>query len=112
MEKDALVSQYIDETREPQRSIMNQVRELIAEVVPNVAEQYKWSRPVYRVEKDFTYMQSNKSHVSLGFYDFEKLSDPDTLLEGSGKTMRHIKLKKTKDIDPDLLKSWFEATAR
>ena len=53
-------------------------------------------------------MQANKNHVNLGFYKgFEKLNDPNGILEGTGKTMRHIKLKTVSDVDTELLSEWF-----
>lgn len=54
-------------------------------------------------------LQANKTHVNLGFYkDFEKLNDPDKKLEGTGKTMRHIKLRKVADVDEEQLSDWFK----
>jgi hypothetical protein len=41
----------------------------------------------------FGYVNSFKSHVNVGFFYGAKLEDPAGLLEGSGKRMRHVKLK-------------------
>ena len=89
------------------------IRSLIHRHVENVTEEFKWGRPIFRAEKDFAYLQANKSHVNLGFYkDFEKLSDPDGLLEGTGKTMRHIKLRTVSDINSKLLGEWFAIVSK
>lgn len=102
------VTEYIENAPTDQREVMKTVRDLIHQTVPNVTEEFKWSRPIFKTTKDFAYLQANKSHINLGFYkDFEKLNDPNKLLEGTGKTMRHIKLKKVSDIDSELLKEWF-----
>jgi len=50
--------------------------------------------PVACVEDaPFGYVNSFKSHVNVGFFYGAVLEDPAGLLEGSGKHMRHVKLK-------------------
>jgi hypothetical protein len=50
--------------------------------------------PVACVEDGpFGYVNSFKSHVNVGFFYGAMLEDPGGLLEGSGKRMRHVKLK-------------------
>jgi hypothetical protein len=41
----------------------------------------------------FCYVNSFKSHVNVGFFYGAMLTDPARLQEGSGKRMRHVKLK-------------------
>lgn len=41
----------------------------------------------------FAYVNTFKSHVNVGFFHGADLDDPERLLEGSGKRMRHVKLK-------------------
>ncbi|WP_018478547.1 DUF1801 domain-containing protein [Pontibacter roseus] len=106
------VTAYIKCAPSEQKQMMEAVRQLIHSSVPDVSEEFKWSRPVFRAAKDFAYLKTAKAYVTLGFFNFEKLEDKDNLLEGSGKDMRHIKLKSTSDIDRPLLESWFRAAAR
>jgi hypothetical protein len=50
--------------------------------------------PVASVESaPFGYVNSFKSHVNIGFFYGAALDDPARLLEGSGKRMRHVKLR-------------------
>ncbi len=107
------ITEYINNLPKEQQEIMQAVRALIHQKVENVTEEFKWSRPVFKLEKDFAYLQANKNHVNLGFYkDFEKLKDPKGLLEGTGKTMRHIKLKTVADIDAGLLGEWLKVITK
>ena len=102
------VTDYIENAPTHQKEIMTIVRALLHHNVENLKEEFKWGRPIFKTTKDFAYFQNNKMHVTIGFYkDFEKLNDPNKLLEGTGKTMRHIKLKKASDIDSQLLSEWF-----
>jgi hypothetical protein len=41
----------------------------------------------------FGYVNTFKSHVNVGFFYGALLQDPAGLLEGSGKRMRHVKLR-------------------
>jgi hypothetical protein len=46
----------------------------------------------------FAYVNSFKSHVNVGFFYGAILKDPAALLAGSGKRMRHVKLKPAIDL--------------
>ncbi|SHG90810.1 protein of unknown function (DU1801) [Flagellimonas flava] len=58
----------------------------------DVGEELKWKMPVFNNGKDFAYLRFSKNHITLGFYNIDKLRDPDNPLEGNGNTLRHIKL--------------------
>ena len=51
----------------------------------------------------FAYVNVFKSHVNVGFFLGAFLDDPDSLLEGSGKRMRHVKLRPNKEISEESL---------
>lgn len=106
------VTNFINSAPPDQQLIMQTLRQLLHESVAGVQEDFKWSRPVFRKEKDFAYLKTAKGYVTLGFFNFQKLSDPGNLLEGTGKDMRHIKIKKAADIDKPLLKDWFQTAAQ
>ena len=41
----------------------------------------------------------HKSHVNLQFADGADLDDPDGLVEGTGKRIRHVKFRSIEDVD-------------
>lgn len=41
----------------------------------------------------FAYVNAFTSHVNVGFFRGAEIADPDHLLEGAGKFMRHVKLR-------------------
>lgn len=103
------VTEYINNAPQNQKEIMEILRKLIHENGRNVREEFKWSRPIFKSDKDFSYFQVNKNHLNFGFYNgVELLNDPDGILQGTGKTMRHIKLKSTSDINLKLLAEWIK----
>lgn len=104
------VTDYINQAPPEQKQIMEAIRLLVHQHVNGASEEFKWGRPIFHLHKDFAYLQANKNHVNLGFYSgFEALKDPNDLLEGTGKTMRHIKIRHVKDVDSDRLAEWFVA---
>ncbi|MGI9553105.1 MAG: DUF1801 domain-containing protein [Aurantibacter sp.] len=103
MNKVKEVTDYIAGASNEQKEVLSTLRELIAKAIPEGAENFKWSRPVYATQKDFCYLQYNKKHVNLGFFEFEKIEDPDNLLEGTGEQMRHVKIEDGSELDPPVL---------
>ena len=47
-------------------------------------------------------------HVNVGFFQGTELPDPNGLLEGTGKFMRHVKLRPRYKIDDDALEKLIE----
>ncbi|MET0281530.1 MAG: DUF1801 domain-containing protein [Steroidobacteraceae bacterium] len=47
----------------------------------------------------FCYVNVFTSHASVGFFFGASLDDPAGLLEGSGKRMRHVKLRRGANVD-------------
>jgi hypothetical protein len=81
-----------------------QVRELIFEIAPDLAETVYPQMKVIRYGLDGNKMNAlvcaimpTKAGVSLGFMHGTALSDPKGLLEGTGKNLRHVKLKTPED---------------
>ncbi len=57
----------------------------------------------------FGYVNVFTSHVNVGFFQGAGLRDPARLLEGSGKFMRHVKLRPGTAIDGAAIRRLIEA---
>lgn len=57
----------------------------------------------------YCYIAPLKDRVNLGFHKGTELPDPGGLLEGMGKGLRHVKLKKPADLDNPTLRTLLEA---
>jgi hypothetical protein len=53
----------------------------------------------------FAYVAAFTAHVNVGFFCGAELDDPACLLQGSGKLMRHVKLKPGQKVDEAALKN-------
>lgn len=51
----------------------------------------------------FAYVNVFSTHVNVGFFRGAEIADPDGLLEGTGKFMRHVKLRPGHSIDAGAL---------
>lgn len=72
----------------------------------NVNELIHDGCPVACVENAaFAYVNVFKSHLNVGFFLGASLKDPAGLMEGTGKRMRHVKIRPGKDIDNEALHS-------
>jgi hypothetical protein len=97
------VDQYIVDLPENIQKITEALRKIILDSSPNLIEEYKWSMPNYSYNGLVCYLQASKKHVNLGFHKGNELieSDTDTRLQGTGKTMKHIKIMKMEEIQPE-----------
>jgi hypothetical protein len=91
-------------------------RALIEEVYPKVVE-VPWPRQNVvgygvgpkKMSEHFCYVAFHKDHVNLGFNQGAELPDPEGLLEGPGKTLRHVKIAALKDLENPALRELLEA---
>lgn len=57
----------------------------------------------------FAYVNAFSSHVNVGFFQGTELPDPEGLLEGTGRFMRHVKLIPGERIDDHSLTRLIDA---
>jgi hypothetical protein len=60
----------------------------------------------------FAYVNAFTAHVNVGFFRGAELADPHCLLEGTGKFMRHVKLRPDCAVDPVALSTLIETAYR
>lgn len=88
------------------------LRTLIRLAIPQATESIRWGMPVYVQGKMICSIRPAKDYIALQFYQSGiALPDPDGLLEGTGKRMRHVKIRKCADIKKELFASWIRQAA-
>jgi hypothetical protein len=110
--RNAQVDAYIESLNPEQNSIVASLRELIHDAVPGCEEAFKWSRPIFGAGMGFAYIQANKAHINLGFAKGALLPDPQGLLEGTGKELRHVKIRSAEQVNPTHLLPLIQAAAK
>ena len=56
----------------------------------------------------FAYVNAFKAHVNVGFFRGAEIADPQGLLEGTGRFMRHVKLGPAREVDAATLAKLIE----
>jgi hypothetical protein len=60
----------------------------------------------------FAYVNAFKAHVNVGFFRGAEAADPEGLLQGTGKFMRHVKLRPGEEVNAMALKQLINAAYR
>jgi len=92
------------------------LREVILEEAPDASESiYQvytvaiWFGFSGKMKDMFCYIATNAGHVNLGFPRGTSLPDPNRVLEGDGKTMRHIKFRSLGDVERPFVRRYIQA---
>jgi len=109
--------QALSGSSEQVREIAERLRALIIEVYPGVAE-VPWPKQKIigygvgpkKMSEHFCYIGAFSAHVNLGFYYGADLPDPQGLLEGTGKKLRHIKVRNSEELDQPALRDILQAS--
>lgn len=76
---------------------------------PDVRELLHDGQPTACVgDAAFAYVDAFRAHVNVGFYLGAELADPARLLQGTGKFMRHVKLRPGEPLDVAALTALLE----
>jgi hypothetical protein len=79
--------------------VVRGLRGLVKKVVPGTKETVNsWGIPTFERAQPFCFYMAGKYHVTFGFHYGTSLRDPQKLLEGTGKNLRHVKLFAFEDL--------------
>ena len=95
------VNEYIEKQKSPQKEILQKVREIFQKTLSNCEERKAWGAITYAEGK--FYIAAIKDRVHVGFAITGLNKEEIGLFEGSGKTMRHIKIYTLENIDEKVL---------
>lgn len=85
-------------------------RVLIQDAVPGILEYVDSGNGALRYGPDAKmnnatgYIAGQAKHLNIGFYDGVNVPDPAHLLEGTGKRMRHVKIRQASELDNPALR--------
>lgn len=85
---------YVQRKNPAMMEITMALRILIKKTVPKSRELLNpWGLPTYEWRGAIGYIMVGKKHVTFGFARGSELPDPAKLLEGTGKNLRHVKIR-------------------
>ena len=92
-------------TEKSLRPIVTGLRNLVLQIDPGACEVVRLGDKAAtygvgpkKMSEGYCYVLPYKNWVNLGFYQGAHLPDPEGLLEGTGKNLRHVKIRSLDDI--------------
>ncbi len=107
----AWINTYVEKKGPKLLPVAEELRRLIKKTVTGAKESVNpWKLPTFESNGPMCFFSIGKKHVTFGFLRGTALKDPTGLLEGTGKNLRHVKLRTVEDLrKPELKKLIVEA---
>jgi hypothetical protein len=101
------------------RQLAVQARALIESVYPAIVE-VPWPKQRVigygvgpkKMSEHFCYLSVSKDHINIGFMYGAELTDPEGLLQGSGKLLRHVRITVPEDLKNPALRKLIEVASK
>ncbi len=78
--------------------MLQKMRKIVFSNYPKVNERMMYGGIMFSIEDDFGGLLVRKNHISFEFSLGVEMDDPDSVLEGTGKFRRHLKIRSMVDI--------------
>lgn len=89
------------------------LRSLMKKTVPGLKESVNpWRIPTFESNGPMCFFSIGKHHITFGFLRGTSLPDPAKLLQGTGKNLRHVKLRAVEDLRTPALKRLIQSAAK
>jgi len=89
------------------------LRSLMKKTVPGVKESVNpWKMPTFESHGPMCFFSIGKQHITFGFLRGTSLPDPANLLEGTGRNLRHVKLRAVEDLRKPALKKLIQSAMK
>ena len=111
-ESRAKVEAFVAKQSPAKRKTINRLRAVVRAAVPGLEERMRWLQVGYLISnRDVCGIYPSSDHVNLSFARGSTLKDPNGLLEGTGKGMRHIKVFEVEDIGEETIRAYVREAA-
>jgi hypothetical protein len=107
---------FLDAYDRPIAELALALREIILDEVPGATESiYQvytvaiWFGFSGKMKDMFCYIATNAKHINLGFPRGSTLPDPNRVLEGEGKAMRHIIFARAAELERNYVRRYIRA---
>lgn len=109
----APIDGFIEKQPAPLRTILEELRGIVEEAVPEVSAALKWGMPCFTLHGNMMCtLGGYKSHVNLILVGPPgSFPDPDGRLEGVGKGGRHLKLTSIDELPRASVRKWLRVAA-
>ncbi|WP_440065536.1 DUF1801 domain-containing protein [Streptosporangium sp. OZ121] len=108
------VDEFVETKVQPHhREIVNTLRTLMKECAPEATEVISRGSPAWQQgRKILAIISVSKTHITFAFARGAEFEDSFGLLDGVGKTTRHVKLKKPETMNLEALRDYARQAVR
>jgi hypothetical protein len=107
------IDDYVARKDEELAHLATGLRALMKKTVPGVKESVNpWKIPTFESNGPMCFFSIGKHHITFGFLRGTSLPDPAKLLEGTGKNLRHVKLRTAEGLRKPALKKLIRSAAK
>jgi hypothetical protein len=85
------------------RTLARDLRNMILKLDSDLDEVIKWNNLIYEKNGLICAIVVHRDYINLEFAHGIELLDPDGMLEGTGKKMRHVKIRNSEEIKSEKL---------
>src|SRR5882724_11914598 len=97
--KTAASKTYVKDENPELRKVVLGLRSFVKQIVPKTKITLNsWGIPTFEANQPFCFYMVGKRHITFGFHNGTSLKDSGKLLEGTGKNIRHVKLRNLEDL--------------
>lgn len=102
------IENFLEKLPREKRDLVMQIRKIVLSTDKKITEDIKWGNLtfVYNGNLASIYTFTSTDYLNFCFFNATNLSDPMRLFEGTGKMMRHVKIKSANDINSNRIRSW------
>src|SRR5260370_5010991 len=101
----AAIDAYVSTKNPKLKPVTDALRALVRKAVPKSREAINpWGIPTFECNGTPCYIMVGKHHVTFGFPRGRSIQDSSKLLEGTGKNLRHVKLREISNVHESNLK--------
>jgi hypothetical protein len=107
----ALIESWFDLLPEPSRLLARELQVAVLAAAPTLVQAIKWGNLVFMHRGvNALAIVAHRHHLNLQFFNGQRMAQQYTQLEGSGKGMRHLKLRPGAVVDAELLAAMVQAS--
>jgi uncharacterized protein YdhG (YjbR/CyaY superfamily) len=100
----ALIDNWFDTLRPEQRELAQSLRTCVIATEPGLAQSIKWGNLMFTLEgRHALAIVVHRDHANLQVFNGVTLAERFPMLEGSGKGMRHLRLRYHQPVDDSLV---------
>jgi hypothetical protein len=108
-----VIDDYVEKKGSKLIAVAEGLRRLVKKSVSGSRESLNpWRIPTFESNGPMCFFMVGKNHVTFGFLRGTSLPDPEELLEGTGKNLRHVKLWTVEDLKRPGVKKLIAAAAK